>query len=121
MWDVYDLLLESLGYHSDLGISEDDLIQNARAISELANEIGINLSEDVFDLYLVDDDIHDQIEVVLCLYNLGLDNAQAMNVMYEAHYNGKSKVLSSRYAKLKMMQDQLNENGLKSFIRKVES
>lgn len=116
--DKYDLLLESLGYRHPL-TSERDLIQNQDEISKLAEEIGIS-TEEAFDLILLDDSIHDMIEVVLALYDLGLSNEKSLSVMYEAHLTGKSKIISGKYGELKKMQEKLRREKYKVIVRRIE-
>jgi ATP-dependent Clp protease adapter protein ClpS len=117
--DKYDLLLASLGYGHP-STSEKDLIQNQEEISKLADEIGISVKEDRFDLFLMNDSIHNMIEVVLALYDLGLSNDRSLSVMNEAHLTGKSKIISGNYKKLKQMQDILRSQNYRTVIRKID-
>lgn len=125
--DVYDMLLETLGFLSKLGISEDDLIQNEEAINQLAHEVGVDLSSETFDLFMEDDQEHDMIEAVLMIYNLSnqfnldYDNDSSESLMYAIHYSGKAKLASGTYRKMHQMKEVLKENEFSSFIRRTES
>jgi ATP-dependent Clp protease adapter protein ClpS len=127
-YDIYDLLLETLGYGSDtFEITSEDLDRNTDAINKLAEKIGIALdTEDRFGLYLLNDDIHDMVEVSVAVYdlsnyfNLGFSDRKCKSIMLQAHVNGKAKIHTDSKRNVRRMKYILKKKGYNAFIKKIE-
>lgn len=125
--DIYDIFLESIGWSNPgLSISDSIIIQNEEALTELAQEIGFKVDQELFDLFLVDDDVHDMIEATLAIYelgnqfDLGFDNEESIAIMQETHFTGESRLASGSYTNLNQMKEVLNNKEFSCFIRKIE-
>lgn len=107
-----------MGYSID-GITEDIIEQNQDEINGLKEELGITSKSDQFNLILLDDDIHDQLEVVSDLLDIGCGD-KSLNIMYKAHNTGFAIVKSGPYRELMPLQNNLRKEKYKTVIRRVE-
>ena len=125
--DIYDIFLEYIGWcNPKLNISDSILIENEEAISNLAQEIGININLDLYDLYLQDDDKNSTNEATIVIlelsnqFGLGFDIKESESLMEEAHFNQKSNLTSGSFIRMNRMKDVLISKGFSAFIRKIE-
>lgn len=117
-YDKYDCLLSSLGYNHKC-VTENILEQNQDEIIKLKEELGIAPKSDQFNLILLDDDIHDQLEVVSDLLEIGCGD-ESLNIMYEAHNTGFAVVKSGPYRELMQLRNKLQQEKYKTVIRRIE-
>jgi ATP-dependent Clp protease adapter protein ClpS len=117
-FDTYDILISSMGYSID-GITKHIIEQNQAEIISLKEELGITKKSDQFNLILLDDDIHDQLEVVSDLLEIGCGD-KSLNIMYEAHNTGFAIVKTGPYRELVQLRNKLREEKYKTLIRRVE-
>lgn len=125
--DEYDLLLDFLGYHNlSLGITEEMIFEHDEVIANLAKEIGININQDLYALFIEDDKIHSTNEATIAILELsmqyGLDNnlEEAEGFMHEAHFTGESHLTSGFYKRMKQMKEVLIRKGFSSYIKITE-
>ncbi|MEN8248895.1 MAG: hypothetical protein ABFS32_08180 [Bacteroidota bacterium] len=118
-YDIYDCLLSNLGYNHKC-VTEDILEQNQEEIDALKKEIGLIKNDDLYNLFLYDDSIHDQLEAAMIIMSLGIPPEEAMWKMYLANNTGSCVLKTAPYNELKRMQDKLKEENYSSAIIKKE-
>lgn len=116
--DIWDIFISSKGFHFD-GIDDKMIDEHQDEIIKLKDELGITSKSDQFKLILLDDDIHDQLEVVSDLLEIGCGN-KSLNIMYKAHNTGFAVVKSGPYRELLLLRNKLRQAKYKTAIRRVE-
>lgn len=117
-FDLYDIFISSKGFHFD-GIDDKLIDEHQDEIIKLKEELGITSKSDQFNLILLDDNIHDQLEVVSDLLEIGCGD-KSLNIMYEAHNTGFAVVKSGPYRELMQLRNKLRQEKYKTVIRRVE-
>ncbi len=114
-YDIYDLLIFSMGFPCD-GITEDMINYNMDEINKLKEEIGMSCNSERYNLIILDDSDHTQLEVITILVDLGVGE-MAHKIMKRAEIEGSAVIKESNYSELREMQKILDREDYKTVIR----
>lgn len=120
--DKYDLILEKLGYNyiNNSTSIDDNVDVEIDKLTELLNELGIvKSSDDEYKLILWNDEVNDMLHVMLALFEIcQLSNEKSMEIMLEAHTNGKAVAKTGSFDELNEMKKALNKRNIEATIEK---
>lgn len=119
IYDKYDLLISAMGFPID-GIADDLIEQNQDEINNLKEELGMTSKSNLFNLILLDDKIHDMLEVVGHLLEIGCGAEKSLDIMNKAHNTGSAIVKSGSYKELVKLRNKLRQEKYKAIIRRKE-
>lgn len=115
--DIYDLIIAQMGYSCSY-ITDEMINNNIEEINKLKEEIGIPCDSELYNLIILDDSEHTQLDVIAILVDLGVGE-MAHKIMKRAENEGSAVIKESNYSELRAMQKVLEQENYKTAIRTV--
>ena len=113
--DKYDKIIEAQGFKMG-NVAEPDVEVDNDSLTDLMEGLGIQRA-DRASLIIWNDEVNDMLHIILALYEIcELGNEDAINVMMEAHTNGKAVAKSGSFEEMNKMKQGLNDRKIEATI-----